>query len=473
MEAEDARRALPSVDEALHQAAVREATSRLPRPLAVRVVREAIDAVRERLEDGGAGEPVEGLVQAEVRRRAEELAARRLQPVINATGVVIHTNLGRAPLPQAAVRAIAEVAQGYSNLEWDILSGRRGRRDTRIEPLLQALTGAEAALVVNNNAAAVLLVLAAVARGREVIVSRGELVEIGDSFRIPEIIAQSGCVLKEVGTTNRTRPDDYEKAIGPQTGAILKAHPSNYRIVGFTESVEARTLAEMAHRRGLLLLVDLGSGAVVPSEAWGAGSHEPTAREMVEAGADAVMFSGDKLLGGPQAGIVVGRREVVQMARRHPLFRAVRVGKLTLAALAAVLDLYLEGRVTDVPVWEMLHRAQDRLLERAHRLAETIRQRLAGELEQAVTVRAVAVESEVGGGSLPGAALSSAGVQIAAAAGNEGLAECLARALRLGRPPVVGRIERERLVLDLRTVWPEQDEAVAEAAARAVRACRS
>ncbi|WP_324717242.1 L-seryl-tRNA(Sec) selenium transferase [Carboxydochorda subterranea] len=472
MEAEDARRALPSVDEALHQAAVRETTSRLPRPLAVRVVREAIDAVRERLEDGGAGEPVEGLVQAEVRRRAEELAARRLQPVINATGVVIHTNLGRAPLPQAAVRAIAEVAQGYSNLEWDILSGRRGRRDTRIEPLLQALTGAEAGLVVNNNAAAVLLVLAAVARGREVIVSRGELVEIGDSFRIPEIIAHSGCVLKEVGTTNRTRPDDYEKAIGPQTGAILKAHPSNYRIVGFTESVEARTLAEMAHRRGLLLLVDLGSGAMVPSEAWGAGSHEPTAREMVEAGADAVMFSGDKLLGGPQAGIVAGRRDVVQMARRHPLFRAVRVGKLTLAALAAVLDLYLEGRVTDVPVWEMLHRAQDQLLERAHRLAEAIRQRLAGELEQAVTVRAVAMEAEVGGGSLPGAALPSAGVEIAAA-GDEGLAECLARALRLGRPPVVGRIERERLVLDLRTVWPEQDEAVAEAAARAVRACRS
>lgn len=468
----DPRRALPSVDEALRRPSVSQAVAGLARPLQVRVVREAIDAVRRRLDGETAGK-AGALVEAEVARRAHELEAARLQQVVNATGVVIHTNLGRAPLPPEAIEAIARTAGTYSNLEWDLPSGRRGRRDTRVEPLLQALSGAEAALVVNNNAAAVLLVLAAVASGREVVVSRGELVEIGDSFRIPEIMAQSGCRLREVGTTNRTRADDYEKAIGPDTAAILKVHPSNYRMVGFTESVPVRTLAAIARARGPVLLVDLGSGAVLPGEAWGAGAHEPTVQEMVDQGADAVMFSGDKLLGGPQAGIVVGRRAVVQAARRHPLYRAVRVGKLTLAALGAVLELYLSGQAARVPVWAMLRRSPEELRLRAHRIARAVAQRLDGEALHAVAVRAVDVESEVGGGSLPGVALPSAGLELAPRGQDAGRVEALSRALRMGRPPVVGRIERGRLVLDLRTVWPEQDDFLGEAVVRAVSACRS
>ncbi|MFS8665825.1 MAG: L-seryl-tRNA(Sec) selenium transferase, partial [Limnochordales bacterium] len=349
-----ALRRLPAVDQLLKAPAVAAAAQRLPRPLVVDAVRAAVAEARQRILAGAP--PPDGPALAQ-RAAAHVHALRRrlLTPVINATGVVLHTNLGRAPLSRASIAAMEAVAAGYSNLEYEIETGRRGSRHVHGEALLTRLTGAEAAMVVNNNAAAVLLVLSALAHGREVIISRGEMIEIGGAFRIPEVMAQSGCLLREVGTTNRTHRRDYEQAIGPQTAAILKVHPSNYRVVGFTASVSTRELAALARRHGLLLIEDLGSGVLLPTEGYGL-AHEPTVQETVAAGADLVTFSGDKLLGGPQAGIIVGRRDLVERCRRHPLARAVRVDKLTLAALQATLQHYLDGTVEEIPVYRMLAR---------------------------------------------------------------------------------------------------------------------
>lgn len=513
-----ALRRLPAVDQLLQTPAVVEAARGLPRPLVTDVVRDAVEEARRHIRAGAVAPAPEALARLAA-RHVQALRRRLLTPVINATGVVLHTNLGRAPLSAASLAAMQAVASGYSNLEYEVETGRRGSRHVHGEALLTRLTGAEAAMVVNNNAAAVLLVLSAVATGREVILSRGEMIEIGGAFRIPEVMAQSGCLLREVGTTNRTHRRDYEQAIGDNTAAILKVHPSNYRVMGFTASVSTRELAELAHRRGLLLIEDLGSGVLVPTERYGV-AHEPTVQETLAAGADLVTFSGDKLLGGPQAGIIVGRRDLVEKCRRHPLARAVRVDKLTLAALQATLQHYLDGTVDEIPVYRMLARSAEELTGRADAVRKRVLARLqpsqaaaaaddggasdtgltAGTANAAGTaavttdapvdvtgeitigVKVVPTTSTVGGGSLPGEGQPSAAVAVTVcsrgrggAAGtasrvnvSPGTVENLAALLRRRQPPIVGRIEDDVLLLDLRTVDPSQDEQLAEGLAQAL-----
>jgi L-seryl-tRNA(Ser) seleniumtransferase len=364
--------------------------------------------------------------------------------VINATGVLVHTNLGRAPLPAAALTRAVEVGGGYSNLEYDLSRGTRGSRQDHLAAILRRLTGAEAALVVNNNAAAVMLALAALAEGREVLVSRGELIEIGDGFRIPDVLARSGARLVEVGTTNRTQARDYERAVTAETAAILRVHQSNFRVVGFTELPRLEELAAVAGTHGLPLVDDLGSGALVPL------GDEPTAQQSLAGGADLVCFSGDKLLGGPQAGIVVGRAELAERLRSHPLQRALRADKLTLAALEATLSLYLEPARArrEVPVLNMLDEPADSVRARAERLATLV----GGEVEETV--------AKVGGGALPLTELPS----FACA-----LEEALAERLRVGEPAVVGVVRDGRLLLDVRAIA----EAELEDVAAAVQAARS
>ena len=418
-------RDLPSVDEL-----VREVDD----PLAVDAARRVLEQAREEIRAGA--EP--GDLRA--RLDAELANARRpqLRRVINATGVIVHTNLGRAPLAAEALARVVEVARGYSNLEYDLSSGARGSRQDHVADVLRRLTGAEAALVVNNNAAAVLLALAALAEGREVLVSRGELIEIGDGFRIPDVLARSGARLREVGTTNRTRAADYERAIGDDTALLLRVHQSNFRVVGFTELPKLEQLAAIAQRHELPLVDDLGSGVLVEL------ADEPSAKESLAAGADLVTFSGDKLLGGPQAGIVVGRADLVERLRRHPLQRAMRADKLTLAALEGTLALYLEAPER-IPVLRMLR--DDGVRARAERLASLV----GGSVEETV--------ARVGGGALPLAELPS----FACA-----LDEELATPLRSAEPPVVGIVRDGRLLLDCRTVADEEVDEVA----RAVAACR-
>ena len=430
-------RGLPSVDRLLAD----DALAAAPRPLATEAARRALDRAREAIQAGD--DP--GDVTASARAELERLRAPSLRRVLNATGVIVHTNLGRAPLAPSALARVGEVGGAYSNLELDLDTGARGSRQEHVADALRRLTGAEAALVVNNNAAAVLLALAALAEGREVVVSRGELVEIGDGFRIPDVLARSGARMVEVGTTNRTRAADYESAIGPGTAALLRVHQSNYRIVGFTASVATGDLARIAKRAGLPLVDDLGSGALLDV------GDEPTAAESVAAGADLVCFSGDKLLGGPQAGIVVGRAGLVERLRRHPLQRALRADKLTLAALEGTLELFsdLPRARREVPVLRMLDEPLEQVRARAERLAGLV----GGEVEETV--------ARVGGGALPLAELPSAACAVE---------EALAAQLRLGEPPVVGIVRDGRLLLDARTLRGEEVDEVARAVLQARRA---
>jgi L-seryl-tRNA(Ser) seleniumtransferase len=428
-------RDLPSVDELVRD----ERLAGAPRDLVVAAARATLERARELIREGEAPGPLVDAVLA-------ELATARvhsLRRVLNATGVLVHTNLGRAPLADAALARVVEVGAGYSNLEYSLASGARGSRQDHLGTLLGRLSGAEAALVVNNNAAAVLLALAALADGRQVVVSRGELVEIGDGFRIPDVLAGSGAHLVEVGTTNRTRASDYERAIGPETALVLRVHQSNFRVVGFSELPRLSELADVAHRHGLPLVDDLGSGAVA------AVGDEPTPAESLRAGADLVCFSGDKLLGGPQAGIVVGRAELVERLRRHPLQRALRADKLTLAALEGTLMLALDPDTRDdVPVLRMLHEPIESVRARAERLAALVD----GEVEETV--------ARVGGGALPLAELPSAACAVE---------EVLAEALRAGEPPVVAVVRDGRTLLDCRTLSDAEVDEVA-AAVHAARA---
>ena len=415
-----------------------------PRPLLVSAARSALARAREELQ---AGEEPGDLVE---RVESELAAARgaRLRRAINATGVIVHTNLGRAPLAREALERVNAVAGGYSNLEYDLGEGGRGSRQDHVAPILRRLTGAEAALVVNNNAAAVLLALAALAEGREVLVSRGELIEIGDGFRIPDVLARSGARLREVGTTNRTRAGDYDRAIGPETGLLLRVHQSNFRVVGFTEQPRLADLVRVARAHGLPVVDDLGSGALFASSSLLLGD-EPTARASLEAGADLVCFSGDKLLGGPQAGIIVGRAELVERLRRHPLQRALRADKLTLAALEATLALYLDPELAarEVPVLRMLAEPLETVRARAQRLASLV----GGDVEPTV--------GRVGGGALPLTELPSFACAVE---------EELASRLRETEPPVIGVVRDGRCLLDCRTLRDEEldDVAAAVAAAR-------
>jgi L-seryl-tRNA(Ser) seleniumtransferase len=420
-------RDLPSVDELVRD---------LDDPLAVDAARSVLARAREEIQAGGdPGDLAERL-------RAELAAVRApsFRRVLNATGVIVHTNLGRAPLAPEALARVQDAARGYSNLELDLDDGERGSRQDHLAGLLRRLTGAGAALVVNNNAAAVLLALAALGEGREVVVSRGELLEIGDGFRIPEVLARSGARLVEVGTTNRTRAADYERAIGTETALLLRVHQSNFRVVGFTELPRLAELAAIAHRHELPLVDDLGSGAL------GEIPGEPSARESLAAGADLVCFSGDKLLGGPQAGIVAGRADLVERLRRHPLQRAMRVDKLTLAALEGTLQLHLDAPAR-IPVLRMLGEDAGVVRARAERLAELT----GGTVEETV--------ARVGGGALPLAELPSF-----ACALDEGLAA----PLRMGEPPVVGIVRDGKLLLDCRTLADDElfEVAAAVAAAR-------
>jgi L-seryl-tRNA(Ser) seleniumtransferase len=418
-------RDLPSVDELARTS---------DDPLAVEAARIVLARAREEIQAGS--DP--GDLQL---RLADELGAARaprLRRALNATGVVVHTNLGRAPLAEAALERVHEVGRGYSNLEYDVSAGTRGSRQDHVAGILRRLTGSEAALVVNNNAAAVLLALAALAEGRDVLVSRGELIEIGDGFRIPDVLARSGARLVEVGTTNRTRAADYEQAVGPETAVLLRVHQSNFRLVGFTELPPVGDLAKVAQRHGLPLVDDLGSGAIAQIE------DEPAVRESLQAGADLVCFSGDKLLGGPQAGIVVGRAELVERLRRHPLQRAVRADKLTLAALEGTLALYLdpERAVAEIPVLRMAAEPAGAVKARAERLAALV----GGEVEETV--------ARIGGGALPLAELPSFACAVE---------EELAGPLRAGEPPVIGVIRDGRLLLDCRTLTDPEAEEVAAA----------
>ena len=407
-------RDLPSVDELARA---------VDDPLGVEAARAVLAQAREEIRAGfSPGDLV-------VRVRAEVASARapRLRRVLNATGVLIHTNLGRAPLPAAALERVREVGRGYSNLEYDLSAGGRGSRQDHLAGVLRRLTGAEAALVVNNNAAAVLLALAALAEGREVVVSRGELIEIGDGFRIPEVLERSGARLVEVGTTNRTRAGDYERAVGPETAMLLRVHQSNFRVVGFTERPRLGEVVAVGRRHGIPVVEDSGSGVVaeIPDEA--------PVRESVAAGVDLVCFSGDKLLGGPQAGVVVGRADLVARLRRHPLQRALRADKLTLAALEGTLGLYLEpGRaLREIPVLRMLVEPVEAVRLRAERLAGLV----GGRVEETV--------GRVGGGALPLAELPSFACAVE---------EELAGPLRAGEPPVVGVVRDGALLLDCRTL---------------------
>jgi L-seryl-tRNA(Ser) seleniumtransferase len=416
-------------------------------PLAVDAARAVIDRAREEIQAGA--DP--GDLTARLNEQLADARRPRLQRVLNATGVVVHTNLGRAPLAEEAVDRVADAARGYSNLEYDLAAGARGSRQDHVSAILRRLTGAEAALVVNNNAAAVLLALAALAEGREVVVSRGELIEIGDGFRIPEVLARSGARLVEVGTTNRTRAADYECAIGPETAVLLRVHQSNFRVVGFEERPRLEEVAAVAHRHGLPLVDDLGSGHVSASNSLLLGQEEPTARESLAAGADLVCFSGDKLLGGPQAGIVLGRAELVERLRRHPLQRALRIDKLSLAALEGTLLLHLEAPER-IPVLRMLRQDQATVRTRAERLAAAT----GGEVEETV--------GRVGGGALPLAELPS----FACA-----LEESLVEPLRTGEPPVVGVLRDGRLLLDCLTLTDAEAEEAAAAVAYARARARS
>jgi len=459
-------RKLPSVDELLLQPEVADLCKKVERGQVVEATRRVLErARREITTQDSANEMVTGtgelgrLVVEEVRGYLE----RSLREVINASGVVLHTNLGRAPLSAESADHIRAVSTRYSNLEYDVEAGTRGKRDVHTARLIERLTGAEAAIVVNNCAAAVLVTLSALARGGEVIVSRGELIEIGDGFRIPEIMEQSGAVLREVGTTNRTRIADYENAISEKTRLLLRVHASNFQVTGFTEKPEVIELTALGERRGIPVVEDLGSGCLAGLS--GVGITEPTAKQSMEAGFSLVLFSADKLLGGPQAGIIAGKKDLVAKVRRHPLFRALRVDKLTIAAMEMTLRAYYRGAWDEIPALKMIRMTAEEIEERSARLLRAV--------ETAVAAADAEIEltegtSLVGGGSTPAQSLPTKVLRVASARHSATQLE-----KRLRKPakgvPVIARIEERRLVIDLRTVFPEQEKSLEEALVAAVR----
>jgi L-seryl-tRNA(Ser) seleniumtransferase len=442
-------RAIPSIEQLRQRPAIVALEAQHGREATVDALRQAVDDIRRGIAAGAAPGDVVSDIETRAAANLRATARGSLRPVINATGVVIHTNLGRAPLPTGALARVAEVCAGYANLEYDIDAGQRGSRSVHAASVLTALTGAEAAAVVNNNAAAVMLILAALGQGREVVISRGELVEIGGGFRVPDVMAQSGAVLREVGTTNRTRVADYRAAIGPRTAMLLRVHPSNFRIEGFTERPSLEDMVRVAREAAIPLVEDLGSGCLVDGLA-----NEPTVHASIRAGVDLVCFSGDKMLGGPQAGIIVGRSALVDRLQRHPLMRALRVDKLTLAALEGTLLEYHAGRAaTHVPVVRMLSTSAAMIETRAQRVAELIH-------AARWRVSLMSGASAVGGGSAPGVGLDTVLIAIE----RDGIsADGLEAWLRQLATPVIARIVEGRVVLDLRTVLEEQDEVLVQA----------
>jgi L-seryl-tRNA(Ser) seleniumtransferase len=445
-------RNLPSVDKVLNDAKFNRSAQNYPHDLVVNVIREKLEQERQSIL---AGKPRPSLdaIAAAVLGRLEAIVKPSLRRVINASGVILHTNLGRAPLSQEALAAMEDVSRGYTNLEFDLESGNRGSRHVHIESLLCRLTGAEAALVVNNNAAAVLLGLTALAKRKEVIVSRGQAVEIGGGFRIPDVMRQSGAKLIEVGTTNCTYARDFEQAISPAAIALMRVHSSNFRLVGFTNEVSLEELVTIAKKHNLLVLDDLGSGSLLDTTAFGLAT-EPMVQQSVRAGASLTFFSGDKLLGGPQAGIIVGEKQYIDKLKRHPLARALRIDKTRLAGLAVTLLYYLkEEAVLKIPVWRMIAAPLKDIEKRAGCWAKAYSD-----------AKVIDGETMVGGGSLPGGSLPT---KLVAIGGGGKKAQEISRKLRLQEIPVIGRMEKDQLLLDPRTVLPEEDEIVIKALSNA------
>ena len=460
MEQQDMLRAIPKVDELLGMEPLQALAGQMPAPALREAVREELEALRRRILAGDTGHiPNREDLCAAVCRRAREASLPSLRGVVNGTGVTLHTNLGRACLSRRAVEAVVGVAGGYSTLEYDVDAGRRGSRHSHVEALLCAVTGAEGAMVVNNNAAAVLLILSALGKGGEVITSRGELVEIGGSFRVPDIMVQCGCALREVGTTNKTHLSDYEWAITPETRALLKVHTSNYKIMGFTESVPLAELVALGRERGLPVIEDLGSGSLVDLEQFGIHG-EPTVQQSVQAGVDIISFSGDKLLGGPQAGIIIGRKDYIETLKKHPLARARRVDKMTLAALRETLYAYTDPAmaVREIPTLAMLAVPEHVLREKAELLCRAL-------ADRGVTARTVPAQDQVGGGSVPTQLLPAWAVAI-----DPGrlTVDGLEAALRRRERPIIGRITHEQYLLDTRTLWESDFDYIAEAAAEVI-----
>jgi L-seryl-tRNA(Ser) seleniumtransferase len=439
-------RQLPSVEQILQTTQAAEWLDRFGRPLTVAAIRQTLEQARVDYHTDPAL-PDREQILLRCRRTLEKWSSPSLLPVINASGVVLHTNLGRAPLSRAALQATEAIAAGYSNLEYDLEKGQRGSRLVHAEAILRQLIGAEAALVVNNNAAAVLLALTALAQRRKVVISRTQLVEIGGGFRVPDVMKQSGARLWEIGATNRVHLADYETALEEKPALFLRAHRSNFQIVGFTSEPELAEIAALAHQAGLPLVDDLGSGALLDTARFGLG-HEPMAQESLAAGADLVCFSGDKLLGGPQAGIIVGKADLVGKLKKHPLARALRADKLCLAALAATLLHYLKDEAErEIPVWRMLSTKPEQIHQRAEAWRVALNHG-----------KVIAGESTIGGGSLPGETLPTFLLAIAGPGANRRLAE-----LRRNQPAIIARLQNDQLVFDPRTVLPEQEPALLSA----------
>jgi len=433
-------RALPQVDELLKE----DQFQGFPRQIVLKAVRQSIDKTREDILKRRLKTVSKKVILQQAMELVKEFLKPSLTKVINATGIVIHTNLGRAPLAKEAIKAIVDICEGYSNLEYDLKTGRRGKRYDHLRGLLKDITGAEDAIVVNNNAAAVLLCLSALARGKEVIVSRGELVEIGGSFRVPDVMLQSGAVLKEVGTTNKTHIEDYQKAISENTAMLLKVHRSNYRIVGFTEEVSIEELVSLGQTHSLVVMYDLGSGCLFDLKQYGV-NEEPMVQEIIAKGVDIVTFSGDKLLGGPQGGIILGKKELIERIASHPLTRALRIDKMTLAAMEATLRLYFDPSVAkeNIPVLKSLLSTPEQIKRRAQRLRRLLRE-VAGDNIQ-ITVEED--ETRAGGGALPEVPFRTYVVAIDGVS-----AQLLQETLRTTTPPVIGRVKEDKFILDMRTV---------------------
>ena len=458
MTAESKFRALPSVDRLLSDRRIKELAEAYSHSLVVNLVRQLLDRLRLSIAQGAPCPSFEEIIEL-TQTEVEKLAQPSLRPVINATGVIIHTNLGRAPLSSETITAMDLAAKGYCNLELELDSGKRGSRQVHIEPLLCQLTGAEGALVVNNNASALLLALSALAKGREVIVSRGQAVEIGGGVRIPEIMRQSGAKLVEVGTTNCTYAADYEAAITVKTAALLRVHFSNFKLIGFTESVPIEQLVGLGNRHSLMVLDDLGSGCLLDCTRFGL-APEPMVQQSIAFGVGLALFSGDKLLGGPQAGLIVGKKLLIDKLKKHPLARAVRIDKVRLAGLAATLRHYLKGEeLSTIPIWRMLSMPLETIQRRAEHWAQSV-DGLAAVMDG---------ESVVGGGSLPGSTLPTKLLAIKGGKGSKTVQE-LAQILRSQQPPVAARIEGNRLLLDPRTVLPEEEESLLQAVHNALKA---
>ncbi|WP_456426629.1 L-seryl-tRNA(Sec) selenium transferase [Desulfurobacterium sp.] len=418
-------------------------------------VRKGLDNLRRAILQNLISEVTEETIRKFILEELERLETFNLRKVINATGVIIHTNLGRAPIGEEVAEHLKEIITGYSNLELNLETGKRGIRYQNVKDLLKELTGAEDVCVVNNNAAAVLLVLSALASGKEVIVSRGELIEIGGSFRIPDVMKQSGAILKEVGTTNKTHLKDYEEAISENTGLLLKVHTSNYRILGFTESVTSKNLVEIGKKHGIPVYEDLGSGSFIDVRRFGL-SYEPTVQDVVKSGVDIVSFSGDKLLGSAQAGIIIGKKEFIEKVKKHPLNRALRIDKMTLSVLEATLKLYKNEEYEKIPVWKMISESPESIKRRAEKLYSY----LDGKLPENFSLSINGEEAEIGGGALPLETLPTFVVEISIKDRNE---EAFYELLRRGKPPVIGRLKKGKLLLDMRTVKDEEIRTLSEA----------